>query len=137
MSERAWRMPAPRRIVVGARAYNELIEGIKRARPDLELRGAPHVELSAADLDWGEAYLGFKRPLTPTWGGIKWVHCTGAGVDSFLYGDVLPTSILLTRTSEPFGPAIAEFAVSRALAFTQNLRVVERQQRDRVWKSVP
>jgi phosphoglycerate dehydrogenase-like enzyme len=84
-------------------------------------------------LEWGHAYLGFKRPPVSGWGSIRWVHCTGAGVDSFLFGDALPADILLTRTSEPFGPQIAEYAVSRALAFTQCLRTFERHQHERSW----
>jgi phosphoglycerate dehydrogenase-like enzyme len=69
-------------------------------------------------------------------GGVRWVHCTGAGVDSWLYPTELPREILLTRTSEPFGWMIAEWAVSRALAFTQRLREVEAQQHRREWKDV-
>ncbi len=136
MQETLWPARHPRRIVIGARAHAELISGIASLRPDLEFRGAPHISLTADDLSWGDAYLGFKRPPTPDWGRIGWIHCTGAGVDSFLYGESLPDSILLTRTSEPFGPAIAEFALSRALAFTQSFRAVERQQQAREWKSV-
>ncbi|MFN8572266.1 MAG: D-2-hydroxyacid dehydrogenase [Gemmatimonadaceae bacterium] len=122
--------------MIGARAHAELAAGIRAHRPELEIRGAPHVSLTADDLQWGDCYLGFKRPPTGTWGGIRWIHCTGAGVDAFIYGEPLPDSILLTRTSEPFGPAISEFAVSRALAFTQDFRAVERNQRTREWKSV-
>lgn len=135
MQQMRWTLQ-PQRIVVGARAHRELIHAILSLRPDLELRGAPHVEVTDADLQWADAYLGFKRPPTSSWGHVRWIHCTGAGVDAFLYDTPLPDDILLTRTSEPFGPAIAEFALSRALAFTQNLRRVEQQQRDRRWAAV-
>jgi len=134
MPDGRWKSVAPQRIVVGARAHQELTTYINERRPDLELRGAPHVDLTAADLDWGQAYLGFKRPPVPGWGNVRWVHCTGAGVDAYLVGDELPDSIVLTRTSEPFGPQIAEYAVARALAFTQSLRLFDQQQRERSWK---
>lgn len=126
--------PAPHRIVIGARAHEELRSYISERRPDLELRGAAHTDVTADDLLWGEAYLGFKRPPTETWGNIRWVHCTGAVVDAYLVGDGLPDEILLTRTSEPFGPQIAEYVVCRALAFTQCLRQFDQQQRERIWK---
>lgn len=127
----------PRRLVVGARSHAELIAILRGQRPDLEYRGAPHTEISADDLDWGDSYLGFKRPPVPTWGSVRWVHCTGAGVDAFLLDDPLPDDILLTRTSEPFGPQIAEYCLARALAFTQRLRTLSRQQATRLWKQVP
>ncbi len=66
-------------------------------------------------------------------GSSGWVHCTGAGVDSWLSPDPLPREILLTRTSESFGPRIAEWALARALAFTQQLRELHDAQRARQW----
>lgn len=136
MPETLWRVIPPRRVLVGARAHRELIDGIRARRPGLEMRGAPHLEVTQQDLDWADAYLGFRRPPTAFWGSVKWIHCTGAGVDAFLFPTPIPDAILLTKTSEPFGPAIAEFTLSRALAFTQNLRRVERQQREKRWQSV-
>jgi phosphoglycerate dehydrogenase-like enzyme len=62
------------------------------------------------------------------------VHCTGAGVDSWLYPVELPRDILLTRTSEPFGLAIAEWALARALAFSQHLLDLAECQGRREWK---
>ena len=123
----------PRRVVIGATAHAELAAAIQAARPDLGVRGNKHTLLSAADLSWGDTYLGFRRPPLSSMGNIKWVHCTGAGVDSWLYPDELPRDILLTRTSESFGPMIAEWALSRALAFTQHLTELSERQRERKW----
>jgi phosphoglycerate dehydrogenase-like enzyme len=126
---------SPKRVVVGARAHEALIGYIQKRRPDLQLRGAPHTDVTRDDLDWGEVYLGFRAPPHDDgWGGIRWIHCTGAGVDGFLYPDPIPDAILLTRTLEPFGPQIAEYCLSRALAFSQHLRRYERQQREGRWE---
>jgi len=46
----------------------------------------------------------------------------------------LPRSILLTRTSESFGPMIAEWALARALAFSQQLLDLARHQQRHEWK---
>jgi phosphoglycerate dehydrogenase-like enzyme len=124
---------APRRIVIGANAHAELAQALHAARPDLEIRGNKFTSLSAQDLDWGEAYVGFKRPPLPSMGNIRWVHCTGAGVDSWLYPEELPHDILLTRSSESFGPMIAEWALARALAFTQQLVDLAQCQRLHRW----
>lgn len=123
-----------KRIVIGANAHAEMGEMLGRLRPDLEVRGSRYMDVAAADLAWGEAYVGFKRPPQAHMGNIRWVHCTGAGVDGWLYPDELPGDVLLTRTSESFGPMIAEWALARALAFTQRLTELALHQREREWK---
>lgn len=124
---------APRRIVIGANAHAELAAAIHAARPELEIRGERYTNVTAADLDWGEAYVGFKRPPLSSMGNIRWVHCTGAGVDSWLYPEALPDHIRLTRSSESFGPMIAEWALARALAFSQQLVDLAQNQRLHRW----
>ena len=124
---------APRRIVIGANAHAELAEALRKARPELDVRGNKYTSLTAADLDWGEAYVGFKRPPLPSMGNVRWVHCTGAGVDSWLYPDALPREVVLTRSSESFGPMIAEWALARALAFSQQLVDLAQAQRLHRW----
>ena len=121
-------------IVIGANAHAALAEAIRRERPDLAIRGNKYTELTEDDLEWGDTYIGFRRPPLPSMGNIRWVHCTGAGVDSWLFPVELPRNILLTRTSESFGPMIAEWALARALAFSQRLRDLAQDQQRREWK---
>ena len=126
-------LPKPRRILIGATAHAELSERLRAARADLEVRGKPYLTVTADDLAWADAYVGFKRPPLPTMGSVRWVHCTGAGVDSWLYPDELPREILLTRTSESFGLYIAEWALARALAFRQQILELAEHQRNHEW----
>ncbi len=124
----------PRRIVIGASAHAELADWLRSRRTDLELRAARHTDLTEADLQWADAYIGFRRPpAAATMGSVRWVHCTGAGVDSWLAGPGLEPGLLLTRTSESFGPAIAEWAVARVFAFQQQLLDVDQAQRESRW----
>jgi D-2-hydroxyacid dehydrogenase (NADP+) len=120
-------------IVIGANAHASLAEALHRARPDLAIRGNKYTELTQDDLEWGDTYIGFRRPPLPSMGNIRWVHCTGAGVDSWLFPVELPRNILLTRTSESFGPMIAEWALGRALAISQQLLDVADCQRQHEW----
>ncbi|MBL0171235.1 MAG: D-2-hydroxyacid dehydrogenase [Gemmatimonadaceae bacterium] len=126
-------MSVPQRIVIGANAHAELTALLRAARPDLDIRGNRYTELTADDLAWGDSYVGFRRPPLPSMGNITWVHCTGAGVDSWLYPDELPREILLTRTSESFGPRIAEWALARALAFSQQIVSLHTAQQLHQW----
>jgi phosphoglycerate dehydrogenase-like enzyme len=86
------------------------------------------------DLAWADTYVGFKRPPRATaLGGVRWVHCTGAGVDAWLAPPGLDPSILLTRTPESFGPAIAEWAVARIFAFQHRLFDLAAAQHEHRW----
>lgn len=123
----------PNHIVIGANAHVELAALLQAARPNLQIRGNRYTDITADDLAWGDTYIGFRRPPLDTMGNISWVYCTGAGVDSWLYPDELPRNILLTRTAESFGPPIAEWALARALAFTQQLPDLLDAQRQRRW----
>lgn len=124
----------PRRVLVGAAMHAELIAWLRARRPDIEFRGARHTDITIADLAWAEAYIGFKRPPgAASMGSVRWVQCTGAGVDSWLADGALDPGILLTRSSESFGPMIAEWAVARVLAFQQQLRDLAEAQRNARW----
>ena len=120
-----------KRVVIGANAHAVLSEALLRRRPDLEVRGRRYTDVTEDDLHWGEAYLGFRRPPLAGMGNIRWVHCTGAGVDAWMFPKMLPRHILLTRTTESFGPMIAEWALARALAFSQQLAALADDQRAR------
>ena len=125
---------APRRIVVGAKAHAELATWLRVRRPDLEIRGAAYTDITPADLEWAEAYIGFKRPpAAESMGNVRWVHCTGAGVDSWLSPVELDRTVLLTRTPESFGPMIAEWVVARVFAFQQQLTELVEAQREGRW----
>jgi phosphoglycerate dehydrogenase-like enzyme len=122
-----------RHLLIAANAHAELGARVAAARPDLALRGKRWPEVTADDLAWADAYLGFRRPEGLGMGRVRWVHCTGAGVDAWMAPDPLPHEVILTRSAESFGPPIAEWAVARALAFTQRLRELEGAQTERRW----
>jgi phosphoglycerate dehydrogenase-like enzyme len=122
-----------RRVVIGSTMHASIIAQLRVARPDLELRGAPYQQITADDLEWADAYVGFKRPQAEHMGRVAWVHCTGAGVDSWFNPVEIDRSILLTRSSESFGPMIAEWALARALAVSQQLRELDQAQREHRW----
>ena len=122
-----------RRVVIGQHAHIAMSQLIAAARPDLELRGNTFTEITLDDLRWADAYIGFKRPPLPTMGAVRWVQSTGAGVDSWLQPLELSREIVLTRTPESFGPMIAEWALSRALAFVTKIVDLAADQRAHRW----
>lgn len=126
---------APKRVVIGANAHAELASWLQARRPDLEIQGARVTDITPAQLAWAEVYVGFRRPRGESLGAVRWVHCTGAGVDAWMSPVEIGRDILLTRTPESFGPAIAEWALARALAFQQRLFPLARAQAARRWSA--
>jgi phosphoglycerate dehydrogenase-like enzyme len=124
----------PRKILIGYNVHDELEGYLRAKRSDLEYRGKPFVEVTDEDMQWADVYVGFRRPPTKDWGNIRWIHSVGAGVDAFLFRTGLADSVLVTRTSEPFGPQIGEYCLTRALMFTQHVRALERSQALRKWE---
>lgn len=124
----------PHRILVATRSHAEIVAALRARRPELEYRGTAHTEVTAQDLAWADAYVGFKRPPgAATLGSVRWVHCTGAGVDAWLAPPGLDPAILLTRTPESFGPAIAEWALARIFAVQQRLAELAAAQHEHRW----
>jgi D-2-hydroxyacid dehydrogenase (NADP+) len=122
------------RILIGYNVHAELEGYIRERRSDLDLRGKPFVNVTAEDLEWAEVYVGFRRPPVPHWGNVRWIHSVGAGVDAFLFRSNLSPDVVVTRSSEPFGPQIAEYCLTRALMFTQHIRALEQSQTAHRWE---
>ena len=121
------------RVLVTLPDPGPLADLLKERRPELEVRARNLNDVTPDDFEWAETLVGFRKPKVPGWGGIKWIHSIGAGVDGILYGQDVPGTILVTRSSEDFGPAIGEYCVARALAVTQNLRRLDAQQQKHEW----
>lgn len=123
----------PTRILVGHKRLTGLDDRIRAARPDLDVRAQDLDTIDEAALAWADCYVGFRRPTPAGFGNVRWIHCVGAGVDAYIIPPV-PDGILLTRTSEDFGPQIAEYCAARALAITQEMRRMDAAQRARRWE---
>ncbi len=124
----------PRRILVGGQGHFPIADAIRRRRPDLEVRSADTADITADSLAWAECFVGFRPPAPlDAMGNVRWVHSTGAGVDPWLRGAGLDRSILLTRSTESFGPMIAEWTVARVFAIQQQLPSLLGAQRRHEW----
>jgi phosphoglycerate dehydrogenase-like enzyme len=123
------------RILISHTLHEGLGEWILARRPDLDVRARGAGEITAEDVAWAEVFVGFRPPpMVPGWQqAFRWIHCIGAGVDAFAFRTGLGPDVLLTRTSEDFGPQIGEYCLARSLALTQRLRALDAEQRARVW----
>ena len=103
------------------------------ARGSLEVRGNKYTELTptiSSGATRTSAFVGRRSRRWATSAG-----CT-APAPAWTRGSIpteLPREILLTRTAESFGPMIAEWALARALAFSQELLDLAARQREHRW----
>jgi D-2-hydroxyacid dehydrogenase (NADP+) len=124
----------PKRILVSHTLHEGLGDYLTERRPDLEVRALDAPDITRADVEWSEVFVGFRPPAEGPWRELRWIHCIGAGVDAFAFRTGLSPHTLLTRTSEDFGPMIGEYCLARALAVTQRLRALDADQRAKAWR---
>jgi phosphoglycerate dehydrogenase-like enzyme len=124
----------PKRVLVSDPLHEGLGQRLAESRPNLEIWERGIVDVTDADVEWADVFVGFRPPKHGNWRELPWVHCIGAGVDAWAFRTGLSPDTLLTRTSEDFGPQMGEYCLSRALAVTQRLRHLEAEQRVRSWK---
>lgn len=126
--------PPPTRVLVTDFFREEQLPLLQAARPKIEFRVRGPKELTAEDIGWAEALIGFRPPQQLPVVGPKWIHGSGAGVDAWLFRREFPAGVLLTRTNQPFGTMIGEYCVARALAERQKMVTLLAQQRRSSWE---
>jgi phosphoglycerate dehydrogenase-like enzyme len=129
--------PAPRTVLLTDFFREQQLPLLRAARPKIEFRAIAPTDLTPKDIAWAEAFIGFRAPKQLKVEGPRWIHGSGAGVDSWLFRREFPVGVLLTRTNQPFGPMIGEYCVARALAERQQLIRLSDEQRATHWEMRP
>lgn len=97
-------------------------------------RFLPVEAIQEEDLDWADAYVGFKPCPNFQLSKLKWVHSFNAGVNNYLD---LPgwkeNQVLLTRTVCSFGERISEYCLSYILKDLQHHSQFQHQQQKKRW----
>ena len=124
-------------VVVADRRGDEVAALIAGREPELRLRVVAPAELCQIDLAAADALITFDPPPGLDFSVLKWLHCSGAGVDQLSAAGGWPENVLLTRTSGSLGEQIAEYCLAHMLATRQNLRARLEDQRRRQWRQTP
>jgi D-2-hydroxyacid dehydrogenase (NADP+) len=120
-----------------AEEYGAQIEAAAAGRVRLvPLRG----EDGEADLDdveiavYGlyEGLLSF-RELVDRMDSLRWIHSTGAGIESFASRELDERGVIVTNSAGVYAPAMAEYAVAGMVAIARDLRRLIAQQEERRW----
>ncbi|SHI56993.1 D-2-hydroxyacid dehydrogenase [Propionispora hippei] len=67
---------------------------------------------------------------------LRWVHALSAGVEDWLFPELVTSSTLLTNSKGIHGIPISEHVLALMLAFTRGLNLLIPQQRNKQWKRV-
>ena len=117
--------------------YGAEIEAAAAGRVQLlPLRG----EEGEADLDdveiavYGlyEGPLSF-RELSDRMPSLRWIHSTGAGIDTFVSPELAERGVIVTNSAGVYAPAMAEYALAAMVAIARDLRRLIAQQEERRW----
>jgi len=65
---------------------------------------------------------------------LAWVHSRNAGLDSFLFPEIVASPVTLTNGSGVFSPPLGEFALAAMLYFAKDLRRMIRNQLAARWE---
>src|SRR5271163_3298110 len=65
---------------------------------------------------------------------LKWVHSRNAGLDSFLFPEMVESPVILTNGSGVFSPPLGEFALAAMLYFAKDFRRMIRNQMAGKWQ---
>ncbi len=99
-----------------------------------EFRFLPIEAITENDLDWADAYVGFKPCGNFQIPKVKWVHSFNAGVNNYLEIEGWKENqTLLTRTICSFGERISEYCLSFLLKNLQYHEQFQEQQRHKKW----
>jgi phosphoglycerate dehydrogenase-like enzyme len=110
---------------------------LRRREPGLVVRAAATAaELQTQIADADALLTSQNLPLDPLARAarLRWVQLTAAGADRIVQAPHLPRRVRITRLVGTFGPRMAEYAFAYALALTQDVPRVLRQQAQRRWE---
>jgi phosphoglycerate dehydrogenase-like enzyme len=102
----------------------------------LPLRGeegeAPLDDVEIAVYGLYEGPLSF-RELAARMPGLRWIHSTGAGMDSFVSPELADRGVIVTNSAGVYAPAMAEYVLAGMVSVAREFRRLSAQQDERRW----
>lgn len=106
------------------------------------LKGVPHVMWSNAGADdvidakvilqwWGTWEM--LRDAFAKCKNVRWVHTWSAGIDAWLFPELVASDVALTNSKGVYSAALGEFALAGMLYFAKDVPQLQREQRAGKW----
>jgi phosphoglycerate dehydrogenase-like enzyme len=128
------------RVLLVARDPTPVLEPLAQRWPEIEWVVAPSPYLDTVDLTHFEvAYMWDYRSrqlreLWPRLPELRWVHVAAAGVDAFLFPEMLASDVIITNSRGAFDEPVTEFALALILATAKRLNLTMANQGARHWQ---
>lgn len=113
----------------------------EQQRRALKATGADKVIVSSEpnDIELREADIWLGPGLTPELfgraGNLKWIQATGAGIEAFLFPELVMSDVPLTNVRGMHADTVANHALALILAHSRSLPIYVRQQDRREWRA--
>lgn len=130
----------PLKIFLNTRAgyfYRDPVGSVMR---DKIMKISPEISLTDDEGAMGEVnawYGPIKSDQMKKAPNLQWVHSTSAGVEKYLFPEMVESDVLLTNAKGCFAPAIAEHTFGLLFALTRNIGAQTRNMSDGKWEGVP
>jgi len=94
------------------------------------------IEQAIGDAEVVLCWPGACRLLEQGWSlarDLRWVHCTYAGLDGFLFPALIESSVTVTNSRGVFSDSLGEFVIAAIMFFAKDLRRMIRSQSAESW----
>jgi D-2-hydroxyacid dehydrogenase (NADP+) len=68
---------------------------------------------------------------------LKWIHCNSAGVENYLFPEMVKSDVIMTNAKGCFAPSIAEHTFGLLFALTRSIGAQARNMSQGKWQGVP
>lgn len=115
----------------------DALERLRAAAHQVELVRAADKAEAIALVSGVDAAYGFLSPelVTAASPRLRWVQVGSAGVESYLFPQLIESDITLTNAKGIYASHLAEHHLAFILAFSRNFHLLARRQADEVWES--
>ncbi len=124
------------KIVATVELEQEHIDRLNQEFPDLQVALCADQSRLAEHLSGAQGIIGrgLTADLISQFPEIRWAHSPGAGVDSFLFPEMIDSDITVTNNSGVHASTIAEHLLGMMLAFTRGFPEMVHNQAKHVWR---
>lgn len=108
--------------IVATTEYSQaLVDDFNTASPDVKVLRVERANLLNEIVDADAIFGPVSAEMFRAAKKLKWVSTTGAGVDAYLYPEMLNSSVVLTSSKITMGPEVSEHALALLLGLTRSL----------------
>ena len=114
----------------------EMLERLGVAAPDVQIVIANDEQDAREKIVYADAACTFVTPEFIRAGKkLRWVQVVSAGVETYLFPELVESDIILTNCKVIYGIQLAEHAMALILGFSRAINILIRRQMEEIWES--